>query len=464
MTGPGDTLTSMLVPTQMPTRRPPPGILAERTRPDGPSAQVTTVGPTAPAAPRLLVTSGPRKGAEFVLLESLATVGRGSGNAVAIADLSVSRRHSRLEKRGSRWVVCDQGSGNGTRVNGRAVHRRSLRHGDEIALGDTCLRFLEPEGVIAWSDAPAGSGWRRKAHLYGATVVALGIVLGAGVVRQRRLREAVEAAERAQVLREAARSHFQRGLALGGQGKRAEARDELAVAVELDPGNPQFARALQSAATDAAPAGAAAASPGVAPGASPPAIAPGAGGGTPSVVEAYLAGDVSLALRRARTVGGREGNRLASLLERFEAAFRAGMDEADPAVALRALEHAADVGKAIARGREGRPGREVAKALAARHLSLARGLPAAAALPDAAAHLRAAVRSDPANGDARAELARLAARAREIYLRAYLAKDGDDLAAARRGFSLVARALPPPDETGERARRWLAKLDGKAVR
>lgn len=466
MTGPGDTLKPMHAPMQ--TRRPPPELLAERTRPDGPSAQITAVGVAARAAPRLLVTAGPRKGAEFVLAEALTTVGRGPGNAVAIADLSVSRRHTRLEKRGSRWIVCDQGSGNGTRVNGRRVDRRPLRHGDEIALGDTRLRFLEPEGLIARSEVPRETGWRGKAHLYCASVVALGLVLAAGAVRQRRLREAAEMAERAEAIREAARSHLQRSVALGGQGKWSEARDELAVAAELDPDDAQIARALQEAPRDAPRAAAAVdASPAIASGAPvavPLSTRPGANAARRSAVEAYLDGDVALALRRARALGGRDGVRLASLLERFAAGFSRGSAEADPALAVRALEEAADLARQIAPGRPGRPGREVARLLAARHLTLARGLPADDALPEAAAHLRAAVRTDPANGEARAELARLAGRAREIYLRAYLAKEGDELAAARRGFTLVARALPAADETGEKARRWLARLDRKAAR
>ncbi|MGZ6125323.1 MAG: FHA domain-containing protein, partial [Myxococcales bacterium] len=237
----------MLEPLQTIRRRPPPDLLAERTRPDGPSARITAVGPAAAATPRLVVTAGPRKGAEFALPEPLTTVGRGAGNGVAIADPSVSRRHARVEKRGPRWLVCDQGSGNGTRVNGRRVDRQQLRHGDEIALGDTRLRFLEPEGVIAWSGMSSSAAWQGKAHLYGAAVLALAIVAAAGVVRQRRLRDSLEAQARAEALRAAARARFQESVALATLGKKLEARDKLRVAAELDPHDPEIARSLQSA-------------------------------------------------------------------------------------------------------------------------------------------------------------------------------------------------------------------------
>jgi tetratricopeptide (TPR) repeat protein len=468
----GDTIEPMLAPAPISHRRPPPGALAERTRPDGPSAQITCIGRTAEAAPRLVVTAGPRKGAEFLLVEPLTTVGRASANGVAIADRSISRRHSRLEKRGRGWVVCDQGSGNGTRVNGRRVDRRRLRDGDEIAIGDTRLRFLESDGVLAWTEIAASAGLRGKAHLYGAALVALCIVLAAGLVRQRRLRESAEAEARAHAVRAAARAYLAESVALGKLGKWSEAHDALRVAKELDPGDPEIARSLQSAEAEwARPAEARSAIVGAdAPGVAPAPIAssprPGpARNAAPAqpILAAWLEGNVALALARAKAVRSPAGQRLAALLGRFAAAHRTGMAEADPALAVRALEDASQAARAIAQGEGGRPGREVGKALAVRHLLLARGLSGEEALPQAAEHLRAAVQSDPANGEARAEMERLAGQAREIYLRAYLAKEGDP-AGARRGFALVAQALLTEDETGEKARRWLAKLDGKAAR
>ena len=139
------------------------------------------------------------------------------------------------------------------------------------------------------------------------------------------------------------------------------------------------------------------------------------------------------------------------------------MAEADPARAVRALDEAAEAARAIGGREQGRLAREVGTALAVRHLRLARGLSGEDALPRAAAHLRAALRGDPANGEARAELERVHGQVREIYLRAYLAKDGDP-AAAREAFARVGEALPAPDDLGDKARRWLRKLDAKAER
>ncbi|HZR10885.1 MAG TPA: FHA domain-containing protein [Myxococcales bacterium] len=463
----------MLATAQRTRRRPPPELAAERTRPDAPSAQLTCAGRSGKAAPRLVVTAGPRKGAEFVLVEPLTTVGRAQGNGVAIADLSISRQHSRLEKQGASWVVCDQGSGNGTRVNGRRVGRRRLRNGDEIAIGDTRLRFLEAGGVLAWTAiAVAGRG---RASVYGAALVAVSIVAAAALLRHSRLREAADAEARAEAVRLAARESLRESAGLGRAGKWSEALDALRVAAELDRGNPEIARSLQAAEAEAArraetrsadptalvPDVSAARTPVRAPASQHPARSGAAA--TQAILAAWLAGDVALATVHAKAAGGPQGRRFLSLLERFDAASRTGLAERDPALALRTLEEAARAARDISGGERAPLALAVAKALAVRHLLLAHGLSGEDALPKAAAHLRAALRNDPSNAEARAGLERVASEAREIHLRAYLAKDSDP-AAARRGFALVGEALPAPDDLGDKARRWVAKLEERAAR
>jgi len=130
---------------------------------------------------------------------------------------------------------------------------------------------------------------------------------------------------------------------------------------------------------------------------------------------------------------------------------------------VRSLETAAAADKAITGGQEGRLGREVRKALSALHFQLAEALPQAdETLPQQAQHLRAAVQNDPANDAAQAQLRQLADRAKEIYLRGYVAKD-EDLESARKAFKLVIETLPASDETAQKAKRWLDKLDGKVT-
>ncbi len=75
-------------------------------------------------------------------------IGRAPGSELEIAwDPRVSGIHAYLERRGTRWVIEDDGlSRNGTFVNGeRLSGQRTLRDGDVIAVGDTLLGFRDPE-------------------------------------------------------------------------------------------------------------------------------------------------------------------------------------------------------------------------------------------------------------------------------------------------------------------------------
>src|SRR5205814_116765 len=74
--------------------------------------------------------------------------------------------------------------------------------------------------------------------------------------------------------------------------------------------------------------------------------------------------------------------------------------------------------------------------------------------------MRAAVQDDPSNDAASSQLRQIADRAKDIYLRGYVAKD-DDAESARKAFKLVIETLPASDETAQKAKRWLDKLDGK---
>ncbi len=95
--------------------------------------------------PRLLVTTGPLRETTIPLPEGEAAIGRDPNNAVAVADPSVSRKHCMLRREDGRFQIKDLDSRNGTLVNGLPVKEQWLRHGDEIATGDSTFLFLLEE-------------------------------------------------------------------------------------------------------------------------------------------------------------------------------------------------------------------------------------------------------------------------------------------------------------------------------
>lgn len=74
------------------------------------------------------------------------SIGRAAANQIVLRETKVSRRHALLHCQGSQeyWLV-DLGSSNGTYLNGRRVSQPTLlRDRDQITIGDTALRFRQP--------------------------------------------------------------------------------------------------------------------------------------------------------------------------------------------------------------------------------------------------------------------------------------------------------------------------------
>jgi Nif-specific regulatory protein len=96
--------------------------------------------------PRLAAISGKHKGAIFALNEEPLVIGRETAANLCIADASVSRRHSRIERKDDGFVITDLESLNGTFVNDVPVKSRLLEHGDRVRIGDSQFLFLTHEG------------------------------------------------------------------------------------------------------------------------------------------------------------------------------------------------------------------------------------------------------------------------------------------------------------------------------
>ena len=96
--------------------------------------------------PRLAAVSGKLKGAICALNEDALVIGRETAANLCIADASVSRRHSKIEKKDEGFVISDLESLNGTFVNDVPVKSRMLEHGDRVRIGDSQFIFLTHDG------------------------------------------------------------------------------------------------------------------------------------------------------------------------------------------------------------------------------------------------------------------------------------------------------------------------------
>lgn len=82
-------------------------------------------------------------GRQFALAIGSTVLGRGEAAQVRLADVGISRQHARIDYDGSRVVLTDLGSTNGTTVNGNRISAAALQHGDVVQLGTTTLTFRQ---------------------------------------------------------------------------------------------------------------------------------------------------------------------------------------------------------------------------------------------------------------------------------------------------------------------------------
>lgn len=90
-----------------------------------------------------LILATPTSAARLLTVTAAATtIGRDAVNDVVIESTLVSRRHAVLLSDGPFVTIKDEGSRNGTYVNGRRVETQVLADHDLIEIGDCVMRFL----------------------------------------------------------------------------------------------------------------------------------------------------------------------------------------------------------------------------------------------------------------------------------------------------------------------------------
>jgi hypothetical protein len=96
----------------------------------------------AAGAALVIRAGGGRAGESFPVEGDRVSVGRRPDSDVFLDDVTVSRDHALIVRRGSDYYLDDCGSLNGTYVNRRRIDSHRLADGDELQIGKYKLAFL----------------------------------------------------------------------------------------------------------------------------------------------------------------------------------------------------------------------------------------------------------------------------------------------------------------------------------
>lgn len=138
--------------------------------------------------PKITVMMDGAVHSEVTLTKERTSIGRRPYNDVVIENLTVSGEHAVLVKTGDQVTVEDLHSTNGTYIDGKAVKRQILRHGDVMDMGKYKVRFEDDNDAfdrtmmhkppVAAPAAVAPSAAPTQPELKGAIKVLTGAAAG----------------------------------------------------------------------------------------------------------------------------------------------------------------------------------------------------------------------------------------------------------------------------------------------
>ena len=92
-------------------------------------------------APRAIILSEIMRGKSFELVNDQYTIGRTENNDICIPEDTLSSNHCVLLKESDTFKVIDQGSTNGTRINGERISESYLNSSDILQVGGIEILF-----------------------------------------------------------------------------------------------------------------------------------------------------------------------------------------------------------------------------------------------------------------------------------------------------------------------------------
>ena len=92
-------------------------------------------------SPKITILSEQHRGKTFELTKDLYTVGRIEERDICIPDPTISTYHGSFVKSGSTYILKDNNSTNGSRVNNEPIMEKELKNSDIIQLGDVEILY-----------------------------------------------------------------------------------------------------------------------------------------------------------------------------------------------------------------------------------------------------------------------------------------------------------------------------------
>ena len=83
----------------------------------------------------LVIHRGPAQGSRFLLDSDDTSIGRSPESDVFFDDVTVSRKHARIQRQNDDFAIVDSQSLNGTYVNSVSITQQVLHMGDELQIG-----------------------------------------------------------------------------------------------------------------------------------------------------------------------------------------------------------------------------------------------------------------------------------------------------------------------------------------